>query len=103
MFNHNESPKPSLWLKMSNEERINKINNCLKEKKIKDLSLQSFKDNGQIIFKIIENIPVNKRGLYLIDFEKYLKNKIDKSITLWCDAQGDKSKLRKLRGLEIKV
>ena len=33
----------------------------------------------------------------------YLKNKIDEAITIWCTTQGDKSKLRNLRGVEIKA
>lgn len=103
MFVHKKSPTPSLWLKMNNDERNKAINDCLKDKEIKDLVLEDFNDNGHIVFKIVNNIPVDKRGLFLIEFENYLKNKIDKSLTLWCTAQGDKSKLRNLRGLEIKI
>ena len=103
MFVHKKSPTPSTWLKMSINERNEAINECLEDKNIKDLVLESFNDSGHIIFNIKNNIPVEKRGLFLIDFENYLKKKIDKSLTLWCTAQGDKSKLRNLRGLEIKI
>ena len=98
MFVHKKSPTPSTWLKMSINERNEAINECLEDKNIKDLVLESFNDSGHIIFNIKNNIPVEKRGLFLIDFENYLKKKIDKSLTLWCTAQGDKSKLRNLRG-----
>lgn len=103
MFNHTKSPVPSQWLKMSNLERTDAINKCLKEKNIDCLSIDNFNDNGHVVFKIIKNIPVNERGLFLIKFESFLKKKIDNSLTLWCSAQGDKSKLRNLRGVQIKV
>ena len=32
-----------------------------------------------------------------------IKTKIDEAITVWCSAQGDKNKLRNLRGVEIKT
>tara|TARA_B100001093_G_C26394707_1_gene828606 strand:- start:360 stop:671 length:312 start_codon:yes stop_codon:yes gene_type:complete len=103
MFTHKQSPSPKNWKLMTDNQKRESINRCLKEKKVINLSLESFSDDGQIVFKIIENIAVNKRGLFLIEFESFLKNEIDKSLTIWCSAQGDKSKLRNLRGVEIKI
>ena len=103
MFTHKQSPSPKNWKLMTDNQKTESINRCLKEKKVINLSLESFSDDGQIVFKIIENIAVNKRGLFLIEFESFLKNEIDKSLTIWCSAQGDKSKLRNLRGVEIKI
>lgn len=101
MFTHKQSPSPKNWKLMTDNQKRESINRCLKEKKVINLSLESFSDDGQIVFKIIENIAVNKRGLFLIEFESFLKNEIDKSLTIWCSAQGDKSKLRNLRGIKI--
>ena len=53
--------------------------------------------------KIERIIPANERGLLLLDLEEKLKIEIDKGITVWCEPVGDKSKLRKLRGIEIKT
>ena len=103
MFTHKQSPAPKEWKLMTDKQKTENITRCLTKKNIKNLSLESFNDDGQIVFKIEENIPVNKRGLFLIEFERFLKNEIDHSLTIWCSAQGDKSKLRKLRGVEIKV
>ena len=38
----------------------------------------------------------------LLNFEKKIKNDIDKCLTVWCDPVGDKSKLRNLRGIKLK-
>ena len=46
-------------------------------------------------------INANKRGLLLLDLEEILKSKIDKGVTVWCEPVGDKSVLRKLRGVTI--
>ena len=36
-----------------------------------------------------------------IELEQKLKSNIDVGITIWCEPVGDKSKLRKLRGIQI--
>jgi hypothetical protein len=57
--------------------------------------------NGQIVIAIEKNIPANKRGLYLLELEQTLKDNIDPGLHLWCEPVGDKSVLRKLRGVVI--
>jgi len=103
MFDHAESPKPTKWLNVSDEEKSILINRCLEEKEVKNLTLESFNESAQITFRIIENIKASERGLFLLNLESYLKDKIDEAITIWCTTQGDKSKLRNLRGVEIKA
>ena len=39
--------------------------------------------------------------MLLLDIEEILKKTVDEGITVWLEAVGDKSKLRKLRGIEI--
>ena len=39
----------------------------------------------------------------MLDFEESLKKNIDRGITIWLEPVGDKSKLRNLRGVEIKM
>jgi len=58
---------------------------------------------GQIVISIEKGIPANERGLYLLELEQTLKNNLDQGLHLWCEPVGDKSKLRKLRGVKIKT
>ena len=58
-------------------------------------------DNGQIVLKIENTIPANVRGIMLLELEEKLKSVLDKGISLWLEPVGDKSKLRKLRGIQI--
>ena len=69
----------------------------------KDIKVVSVPNNGQIVLKIEQSIPANHRGPMLLDLEEKIKESIDEGITVWCEPVGDKSVLRKLRGLEIKI
>jgi len=91
------------WRKKSEESRINIISEELKKNSLyKDFEVIKAADDGQIILKIKHMIPTNQRGLLLLELEEKLKL-IDEGITIWCESVGDKSKLRKLRGVEIKI
>ena len=103
MFDNSPTPLPNNWKRITDEEKKIIINNYLSQKKIYELQLQEFNDQAQIVFKIIKNIPSRMRGMVLLDIEEYLKKNIDEAITVWCSAQQDKSKLRKLRGVELKT
>ena len=89
------------WIKQSEENRISIISKELKKNNLyKDFKVIKASDDGQIILKIDHIIPANQRGLLLLELEKNLKQ-IDEGVTIWCEPVGDKSKLRKLRGVEI--
>ena len=89
------------WKKKSEESRINIVTKELKKNILyKGFEVVKAPDNGQIVLKIERIIPANQRGLLLLELEKKLKL-IDRGITIWCEPVGDKSKLRKLRGVEI--
>ena len=91
------------WRKKSEESRINIISEELKKNSLyKDFEVIKAADDGQIILKIKRIIPANQRGLLLLELEEKLKL-IDKGVTIWCEPVGDKSKLRKLRGVEIRT
>ena len=91
------------WRKKSEESRINIISEELKKNSLyKDFEVIKAADDGQIILKIERIIPANQRGLLLLELEEKLKL-IDEGITIWCEPAGDKSKLRKLRGVEIRT
>ena len=89
------------WVVKSEKDRIEMILKELKKNILyKDFEVVKAPDNGQILLRIEKIIPANVRGLLLLELEEKLKL-IDNGITLWCEPVGDKSKLRKLRGVEI--
>ena len=89
------------WRKKSEKNRIDIVSEELKKNSLyKDFQAIKVPDNGQIVLKIERIIPASQRGLLLLELEEKLKL-IDKGITIWCEPVGDKSKLRKLRGVEI--
>jgi len=89
------------WIVKTEKDRIEMISKELKKNILyKDFEVVKAPDNGQILLRIEKIIPANVRGLLLLELEEKLKL-IDNGITLWCEPVGDKSKLRKLRGVEI--
>jgi len=89
-------------LKISNRENL--IKKIFEENPIySDFEVVETPDNGQIVIRIEKIIPANERGLILLNLEEKLKKNIDDGLTIWCEPVGDKSKLRKLRGIQIKT
>jgi hypothetical protein len=90
------------WVDLSENDRIKKISNYLSVNILyKHFKIIKAPNNGQIVLKIQNQIPANKRAIILLGFEEILKKKIDPGITIWCEAVADKSKLRKLRGVTV--
>ena len=90
------------WVVKSEKDRIEMILKELKKNILyKNFEVIKAPDNGQIVLKIAQIIPANKRGLLLLELEKMLKSVVDTGITVWCEPVGDKSKLRQLRGVKI--
>ena len=99
-----ESPKVSLeWKQKSEKERIKLITDKLIENPLyKTFKVVKAEENAQVILRIEKSIPASKRGVMLLELEEMLKNFVDKSITIWLEPVGDKSKLRNLRGIKFK-
>jgi len=90
------------WKNLSNNDRINLVNNEIKKNnKYVDFEVFKVHPNGQVILKIQKSIKVEERSTILLDLEWQLKENIDTGLTVWLEPVGDKSKLRKLRGIEI--
>lgn len=90
------------WKSMNEDERKTLVNQQLQVFE----GAESFKviksdANGQVVIAIEDNIPANVRGLYLLKLERHLKENIERGLHLWCEPVGDKSVLRKLRGVVI--
>ncbi len=92
------------WVEMSKDYRIKLVQDELKKDNIYDgFIVTQAEKNGQITLLIEKSITAAERGTMLLDLEKKLKNSIDRGITIWLVPVGDKSKLRNLRGIQIKL
>ena len=66
------------------------------------IRLVAVKGDGQVILSFTEPVAADRRGLLLLDLEQELKQHVDIGLTVWLEPLGDKSALRKLRGIEVK-
>jgi len=99
------TPKPKeFWLKLTNKDRMEIILNKTKDnQKFSSIKPNRVTKDGQVFLNITENLSASKRGLFLLEYESYLKDEIDHSINVWCEPIGDKNSLRNLRGIKIKA
>lgn len=56
---------------------------------------------SQVVVVLKGSFSASRRGTLLLDLEAFLKQSLDKGISIWCQPIGDKSSLRKLRGITI--
>ena len=103
-FSYVDSPKTNqAWMDLSEDSRKELILQILiKNPKYEDFEIIRAELNGNVILKIEKSIKASERGVLLLDLEQILKDKVDQGITIWLEPVGDKSKLRNLRGIEIK-
>lgn len=66
------------------------------------LSLVDARPDGQVVLNLNETVGVSERCDLLLDFEMLLKAGVDPAVTIWLEPIGDKSTLRRLRGIEVK-
>ena len=92
----------SLLSKISKIEQIAFQINAFNKNKLK-IKVVSADSKGQVIIALHENMPARERGIFFLDLENFLKENIDSGINIWCEPIGDKNKLGKLRGIEIKT
>lgn len=104
-FSKIQTPKTSAhWINLDEDGRIKKVNEFIKKEKLnEDLEILKTPANGQLEFKLLKNYSASHRGLFLLEIEKKIKDYIDIGLTVWVVPVEDRSKLRKLRGLEIKA
>ena len=105
--NFQKSPHQKLQLNGQiclKKKRINKVQEFLKIERIDEsLKIVKVPSNGQLEFELLKDYSASERGPFLLEVEKKIKDFIDIGLTIWCVPVGDKSKLRKLRGLTIKT
>lgn len=99
-----DAPSPSTsWRNLSKLERGELVGKVLLEMNESDsLEIEYCEDDGSVFVSFKKNYLANERGMVLLDFEWELKSKLDEALTVWHTPQGDKSSLRRLRGVEVK-
>ena len=91
------------WKLMPDIERIKLLNNQIRKKQdYMSISINKTTESGQVLVTLDGKFSASERGVYLLDFERYLKDNVDQGINVWCETIGDKSSLRNLRGIQIK-
>jgi hypothetical protein len=91
------------WISLSEQDRTGQILKLLKQKpEYENFEIVKAENNGYVILRTEKLIKANERGVLLLEIEQLLKDEIDSGITIWLEPVGDKSKLRNLRGIEIK-
>ena len=91
------------WKEITEHERLILISRILTEdERYSIISISTAADNGQVLITLNNSLAASERGTLLLDFERNLKDKIDRGINVWCEPIGDKNSLRNLRGIQIK-
>lgn len=99
-----DSPKPSeKWINLSSDNKLEILYGAIqKEIFYNQITFLEADNDGNIIISLNSNFSADKRGCFLLDLEKCLKDKIDESLCIWLTQLGDKNSLRNLRGIEFK-
>ncbi|MDA8855611.1 hypothetical protein N9I82_00620 [Alphaproteobacteria bacterium] len=91
------------WVTISEGERKELVNDYLQNNDgYNGIIVERASDNGHVVLRIEHGISASERGLFLLDLEEKLKQSVDIGVTIWLEPVGDKSKLRQLRGVEVK-
>ena len=100
-----ETPVPGKeWISSSQIERMVLVRNAWKNiEKYSNLAVIDCRLNGEVFVEMKEPMSSNQRGTLLLDAEQVLKKQVDDAITIWLEPLGDKSTLRNLRGIKVKI
>jgi hypothetical protein len=90
------------WQSLTMGKRIGLINKSIQDFSLSvDINVVEANKGGQISVIINDELSAAERGPLLLDIENFLKLNVDNGITVWHAPLGDKSSLRKLRGIEV--
>lgn len=92
------------WRNASSSQRESWVQDVLagNAERSVQIEITELRDDGQIILRLKQAVLADKRGELLLDFEATLKSRIDPALTVWLEPLGDRSSLRRLRGIEVK-
>lgn len=100
LYVRTETPKTSIpWQRMPLDDRMEIVSECCADSGVKVIDAGT---DGQIIVRLLSDLPASQRGTLLLNIEERLKREIDGALTVWLEYQDDKNALRNLRGIEIK-
>jgi hypothetical protein len=98
-----ECPTPSEKWKNANESSRKKmVQSVMELEENSIMKVMHCNDKGYVYIELLQPLEASKRGIMLLEFEFKLKEKLDQALTIWHSPQGDKSSLRRLRGVEVK-
>ena len=99
-----DSVPSSKWVNSSEKERINNINAAMQNfPGHEQMEIKSALTNGQVSLELNVVMAANERGVFLLDFEEWIKKMVDTGISIWHVPIGDKNSLRNLRGIEVAI
>jgi hypothetical protein len=100
-----ETPLPTKqWTEVGNGRRLELVVKVTEASGFKGIVRPvSALPTGFVYVDLISPLRAADRGIKLREYEALLKSSIDESLTVWCEPVGDKSALRKLRGIEVKA
>ena len=99
------SPEVSLeWRQLEPDQRIKCVSDFRDSRpEFQNLRVTRALTDGQVFVELVEPLPPAVRGSLLLDFENKLKTTVDKGLIVWCEPLGDKSTLRNLRGIKVRI
>jgi hypothetical protein len=90
------------WRELNQDSRIAKMSEVIKDTQFSELfRFTRALDSGAVYVSMEQPIGPSTRGATLLNFEEFLKIKVDKGINVWCEPIGDRNSLRNLRGVQI--
>lgn len=105
-FAHSPTPTPDAsWRRLSDRERLQRVEEAVARTPTLPglVSIIEARSDGQVIVGLRVPVPADKRGTLLLDLEADLKQSIDPGLVVWLEPLGDRSSLRNLRGIEVKL
>lgn len=105
-YAHTETLSPTKqWADKNDNQRLTTVLDAIKSvpKFLELIQIVSTKIDGQVIVRLVKPLPAHERGTLLLDLEEFLKISIDAGLVVWIEPLGDKSSLRNLRGIKVKL
>jgi len=90
------------WNNSTESSRIKMVQSTMDSEDNSLMNVMYCLDNGYVYVDLLQPIDASQRGIMLLELEFKLKEKLDQALTIWHTPQGDKSSLRRLRGVEVK-
>jgi hypothetical protein len=93
-----------VWRNLSDSVRRERVRSAIAtDKRFSDyLEAVEARDDGEVILRFVQPASAGIRGPLLLDFEEKIKSNLDQGLNVWLEPLGDRSSLRRLRGIQVK-